>query len=60
MQIDTSKLTADWKSTVVGLLGCGIGVVVAVMALPPKASALVITLAVMRAVMGFLQKDAKQ
>lgn len=55
MQIDTSKIS---KTTVSGALSAGIAVVIALIALPPKASALVIALAVLRALVGYLQKDA--
>lgn len=55
MTIDTSKIS---KTTLNGLLSAGIAVVTALMVLPPKATALVITLAVLRALIGVLQKDA--
>jgi hypothetical protein len=53
--IDTSKIS---KTTVNGFLSAGIAVVTALMVLPPKASALVIALAAMRALSGYLQADA--
>jgi hypothetical protein len=59
MTIDTSTLTAHWKTTANGLLSAGIAIVLAVMVLPPTASKCVIALAVLRALSGFMQKDAK-
>jgi len=55
MTIDTSKIS---KTTINGLLSCAIAVVLAIMALPPKASIPVCVLAVLRAITGFLQGDA--
>lgn len=55
MTIDTSKIS---KTTINGLVSCAIGVVVAVSALPPGAKWTVVALSVLRAVSGYLQKDA--
>jgi hypothetical protein len=59
MVIDTEKLTKNWKTTAQGLLGAAIAVILAVMVLPPGVKPLVIVLAALRALVGFLQKDAQ-
>jgi len=58
MQIDMSKIKIS-KTTLNGLVSCAIAVVVAIMALPPKAAAAVMVLAALRAISGYLQTDAK-
>ncbi len=55
MTIDTSKIS---KTTINGLLSCAIAVVLAIMALPPKASVPVCILAALRAITGVMQGDA--
>lgn len=63
MTIDTSKIAehvvANWKTSAQGVIGASIAVVLAVMVLPPTASKLVIALAVLKALAGFIQKDAQ-
>lgn len=56
MQIDTSKIS---KTTVNGIISCAIAVIVAVSSLPPGAKWSVVTLAGLRAALGWLQKDAQ-
>jgi hypothetical protein len=56
VQIDTSKIS---KTTVQGFLGLAIVVIIAVSTLPPKASAAAISVAVLKAVVGWLQHDAR-
>lgn len=58
MQIDTSKITIS-KTTLNGLVSCAIAVIVAVSSLPPGAKWSVVTLAGLRAVVGFMQKDGQ-
>ena len=58
MTLDTDKLLANWKTTAQGLLGAAVAVIVAVVALPPGARVVVYVLAGLRALVGFLQKDA--
>lgn len=45
------------SSTIKAAISLAIAVLIAVMALPPKASLAVVTLAILRALMGFLQQD---
>ena len=63
MVIDTGKLTAklkaDWKTTAQAAIGSAIAVIVAVTALPKGATHAVVALAVLRALLGLLQKDAQ-
>lgn len=59
MTIDTDKLAANWKTTAQGLIGASIAVIIAVAALPKNASRVVIALAVLHALNGFLQKDSQ-
>jgi hypothetical protein len=59
MVIDTEKLTKNWKTTTQGLLGAAIATIIAIMALPQGAKPIVIALAACRALVGFLQTDAK-
>ena len=46
------------KTTITGICGAAIAIILAVMALPPKASAGVIAIAVLRAVVDFTKQDA--
>lgn len=46
------------KSTFTGLLGAGIAITIAIIALPAKASAPVVVLAVLRALIDFTKQDA--
>ncbi|GGA80813.1 hypothetical protein GCM10011507_35030 [Edaphobacter acidisoli] len=59
MVIDTDKLTANWKTTAQALIGSVIAVIVAVMTLPKGASHAVVALAVLRTLLGLIQKDAQ-
>ena len=54
-----AKGIANWKTTVSGLCGLVIAVLLAVAALPPKASAVVIAVALLRAVVAWVSLDAK-
>jgi hypothetical protein len=58
MVIDTDTITKNWRTTATGLLNAAIAVVVAVSVLPPQAAKTVYALAVLHALVGFLQKDA--
>jgi hypothetical protein len=58
MSIDTSKLLANWRTTLNGLLSAAIAVIVAVFALPAGLKVPVYVLAGLRALVGFLQHDA--
>ena len=46
------------KSTITGLCGLAISVTIAIIALPPKASAPVVILAVLRGIVDFTKQDA--
>jgi hypothetical protein len=46
------------KTTITGACGAAIAIILAVMALPPKASAPVIAIAVLRALIDFSKQDA--
>lgn len=48
------------KTTITGICGAAIAIILAVMALPPKASIPVIAVAVLRAVVDFTKQDAGQ
>lgn len=52
---DLSKIS---KTTLIGVVSLATTVLTAIVALPPKVSVPVIALAVLRAVLGWLQKDA--
>lgn len=54
----TSTVTVHWKTTANGLLSAATMVVLAWMTLPPTASKLVYAAAALRALVGFMQKDA--
>lgn len=56
MQIDTSKIS---KTTISALISAAIAVVVALSSLPPGAKWTVCVLAALKALNGFLQKDAQ-
>jgi hypothetical protein len=62
MTIDTTvifaHLRANWRTSLSGLIGLAIALVLAYTALPPKAGAAVVTLAMLRAANQFLMKDA--
>jgi len=58
MVIDTANITKDWKTTLNGLLSAATMVVIAEMAVPAGAKPLVYVLAGLRALVGFVQKDA--
>jgi len=59
MTIDISKLTTNWKTTANGICGLGIAVILAVTVLPPTAGKATVAVAALRAVVAFLQVDAK-
>jgi hypothetical protein len=56
-QIKANFLSSP-KSTITGLCGAAIAIILAVMALPPKASAGVIAVAILRALVDFSKTDA--
>jgi len=56
--IDTATLLKDWKTSTVGVLSFAIALIIAYTALPKGATASVVALALLRAAVGFLQKDA--
>lgn len=58
MQIDTAKLTKNWKTTANGLLSAAALVVIAEMAVPTGAKPLVYVLAGLRVLVGLVQTDA--
>lgn len=58
MQIDTDKLAANWKTTAQALLSLAIALVVAYTTLPAGAKWSVVAVALLKASIGFIQKDA--
>jgi hypothetical protein len=56
MTIDTSKIS---KTTISGFLSAAIAVAVAISVLPPHLATVVYVLAALKALNGFLQKDAQ-
>ncbi|RZU39336.1 hypothetical protein [Edaphobacter modestus] len=58
MTIDTSKITANWKTTTQGLLSLAIALVTAYLAIPVGAKTAVIVVALLKAALAFVQKDA--
>lgn len=56
--IDTDHIKANWKSTVVGVLGLVIAETIAWEALPPKATVAVTIAALCRAAIMFITVDA--
>lgn len=58
MQIDTSKISIS-KTTINGVVSCAVGVVIALSSLPHGAKWTVVALSALRAVSGYLQKDAQ-
>ena len=58
MTIDTDKLLANWKTTAQGLLSLAVVLVIAYTALPQGAKWPAIAIALLKAAISFLQKDA--
>jgi hypothetical protein len=58
MVIDTSKIVVS-KTTLSGSVSAAIAVVIALETLPPHAAVIVYVLAALKALNGFLQKDAQ-
>jgi hypothetical protein len=56
MTIDTSKIS---KTTINGVVSCAIGVVIALSSLPSGAKWTVVALSALRAISGYMQKDAQ-
>jgi hypothetical protein len=59
MVIDTSKALAHWKTTAQGLCSLAVVLVVAYADIPVGAKWTVIAVALLKATIGFLQKDAQ-
>lgn len=60
MEIDTDKIIANWKTTAQGILSLAVALVIAYSSLPAGAKWTTISLALLKATLSFLQKDAKQ
>lgn len=58
MKIDLNNIKANWKTSVSGLLSASVMCLIAYEALPKDASRVAYAVAIGKALIGFLQKDA--